>query len=886
MQNLGIRSSGSQRNFPTPTPSTPRNSLSPESTTPDSTRRRRSGSRRRSSSRINEDPYRVEDEQPPEEPFHRQDFQRGYKDAKGLVAGLVSVLRQLPLHTESGSKFASLYERAQNLSAFECPSTRTVGLIGDSGAGKSSLLNTLLDIKGLAKTSNSGAACTCVVTEFHHHNRDDFIIVVDYFNEAEITDQFRDLLDGYRRYHLRDQSDPEDGGEGFREHAALARDTFRAAFGTRLRRNEGFLLDEPMATPLNRLLDWAKELDTPLRDGDVNAQRRHMATTAEACSTRLMELTSSSERDGGAWPFICKISIYLKAYILSKGLILADLPGLRDINSARTKVTERYMLNCDEIFAVCKIGRATTDVGVRDVLQLARRVNLRNIGIICTQADDIRADEARRDWRGEDGTTLNGLMEELQTDRDRISHTNSELEDIEGDNPEEMDGEDSKEYWQLKNDKKSFEASEERHKFQLKSHLMTTRSRNVMRKLTEEYNGKFPNIELTTFCVSNTDYWNFRKKPREKAQPYMDLSGIPGIRKHCISIVAQSQLRAAKGYIEHEIPALLGSIELWVQSGAGGIDAGRKEAIRNLIDDVDKQLLVLTMPGSGLSKNVMIRKRTFKELIPRNMRVQSYPWTLAAKAASLDWNEWHHSTYAAFCRNYGDHSTEKVGSRCWNDEAMQAMVTTMAEHWDRLCQGLEDQNVQDCSLIGETLDTILQSLSTTTAIPVNTIRTLGGTLQHRRGLLLDEVERTQESFEDDLRQIERDTFTGIRSSIIGELMEGSYRSCNLEGGRGSHGRRKDIISRRFGDGELFIELRKRCSEKFYWWVDDLERRIQEVVASNLDAVQADLDMLRNENAAVEGERYPELQRQVSSEVERIGREMERINGELRDFLVV
>ena len=62
-------------------------------------------------------------------------------------------------------------------------------------------------------------------------------------------------------------------------------------------------------------------------------------------------------------------------------------PGLRDLNSARRIITERYLLECDEIFAICNSGRAVTDEGVRDVFQLARRARLSNVGIICTRSD-------------------------------------------------------------------------------------------------------------------------------------------------------------------------------------------------------------------------------------------------------------------------------------------------------------------------------------------------------------------------------------------------------------------------------------------------------------------------------------------------------------------
>ena len=66
------------------------------------------------------------------------------------------------------------------------------------------------------------------------------------------------------------------------------------------------------------------------------------------------------------------------------------IQGLRDLNAARQNVTERYVRSCDEIFAVCYIGRAVTDRGVEEVFRLARRANLSNIGIICTKSDITR----------------------------------------------------------------------------------------------------------------------------------------------------------------------------------------------------------------------------------------------------------------------------------------------------------------------------------------------------------------------------------------------------------------------------------------------------------------------------------------------------------------
>jgi hypothetical protein len=68
-------------------------------------------------------------------------------------------------------------------------------------------------------------------------------------------------------------------------------------------------------------------------------------------------------------------------------MLLTQYIGLRDLNSARVMITERYLRECDEIFAVCLIGRAVDDPGVSEVLNLAHQARLTNVGIVCTKSD-------------------------------------------------------------------------------------------------------------------------------------------------------------------------------------------------------------------------------------------------------------------------------------------------------------------------------------------------------------------------------------------------------------------------------------------------------------------------------------------------------------------
>lgn len=50
-------------------------------------------------------------------------------------------------------------------------------------------------------------------------------------------------------------------------------------------------------------------------------------------------------------------------------------------------ITERYIVNCDEVFAVSQIGRAITDAAMPAVIDLAKKTKRKSVGIVCTRSD-------------------------------------------------------------------------------------------------------------------------------------------------------------------------------------------------------------------------------------------------------------------------------------------------------------------------------------------------------------------------------------------------------------------------------------------------------------------------------------------------------------------
>lgn len=112
--------------------------------------------------------HQVHQEEPPPDSIHSDQFQQAFSDSKTLMAEMEEVLQSSPLHADQNSTIHRLHHEAAELASFQYPSSRIVGLVGESGVGKflwslsvillkfgtgkSSLLNSLLDVRDLART--------------------------------------------------------------------------------------------------------------------------------------------------------------------------------------------------------------------------------------------------------------------------------------------------------------------------------------------------------------------------------------------------------------------------------------------------------------------------------------------------------------------------------------------------------------------------------------------------------------------------------------------------------------------------------------------------------------------------------------------------------------
>ncbi|KAL9009156.1 MAG: hypothetical protein Q9173_005791 [Seirophora scorigena] len=84
------------------------------------------------------------------EPFFQKDFQRCLKSGRGIANAVYTSLARCSLSTQADPELNHLRDSANTLRSFASPETRLVGIMRDSAAGKSSLINSFLNISDLA----------------------------------------------------------------------------------------------------------------------------------------------------------------------------------------------------------------------------------------------------------------------------------------------------------------------------------------------------------------------------------------------------------------------------------------------------------------------------------------------------------------------------------------------------------------------------------------------------------------------------------------------------------------------------------------------------------------------------------------------------------------
>ncbi|KAL9618671.1 MAG: hypothetical protein Q9160_006638 [Pyrenula sp. 1 TL-2023] len=358
--------------------------------------------------------YDIHGENRPEQPFYHAAFQSIFGKSIRIARETAQIVNNAEASTH-GRGMQQLASDAKLLGEYSNKNARSIAVLGDSGDGKSSMINSLLHYPDIAQTGDIGSACTSVVTEYRQKTEAQVApihIEVTHLSGPEIKKLISELVWSYCKLYLpgvgaKDMD--QDEFQRYERESNVAWSTMEAAFKHRREFSQQFLREDLTEEGIQRitqkLIEWTEDIEWPGSEGNQDELWTSDADTTEECSQK----TSAFQRDK-YWPFTKVIRVYLDSPVLKSGMILADLPGLQDTNFARVKLTQDYLLRCDNIFVITKIGRAITSKSVSDNLRYVINKNeplelhgdaeYLDVAVICTHADDINEKSARLEFCG------------------------------------------------------------------------------------------------------------------------------------------------------------------------------------------------------------------------------------------------------------------------------------------------------------------------------------------------------------------------------------------------------------------------------------------------------------------------------------------------------
>lgn len=309
-----------------------------------------------------------------------------------------------------------------------------IAVAGGTGAGKSSLINAVLDEEKLLPT-NGMRACTAVITEVSWNEIEnpeqayraevEFVSPNEWDSElklmyAELLDDNGELIPSWR----------DKGTE-----AGIAYDKVQALYPELTQ--DMIMKSKPKDLVQHEAI--AKLLGTTAKFACRNAQGLY---------SNLIKIIDSKEKVGfqkkrsmALWPIIRVVRIFVRANALSTGVVLVDLPGTADSNAARSAVANKYMAECTSVWVVARITRAVDDKEAKNLLGRSSRIQMKMDGayshltFVATQTDSIDVRETIDSLDG-DGQLQETYMREqhlaarIEEEKLGLQKLDKELDDL------------------------------------------------------------------------------------------------------------------------------------------------------------------------------------------------------------------------------------------------------------------------------------------------------------------------------------------------------------------------------------------------------------------------------------------------------------------------
>ncbi|XP_071154236.1 nuclear GTPase SLIP-GC-like isoform X2 [Mytilus edulis] len=539
----------------------------------------------------------------------------------------------------------------------------TIAVVGATGAGKSSLINAVVDQFSVLPTSGTQACTSVVVKIENNEDGEQYEADIEFLSREEWQKEYDVLIkDMTKNDGTMKNNRPDEQSE-----AGVAFLKMRAVYGQ-----------------FSSLSDLNGENDITSHLGTM---KHFKSKTLQEFRCNIEKYIISTDEEGQhLWPIIKSVTIRIPNFFT--GCTLVDLPGVGDANAARDRIAQKHLENCSNILVVAEVHRAFSSKIAKELMGESFRRQLfmdgnyssDNIAFVCTKNDNLNCKELTRELKLDKNAEMMSLKNESDKLRKALNTTVPENE-----------------------------------RFQIEKHLSQTqqamkvvcgraRSEKARKQLKEDYKSGLRDMKrfakqgideddeddddnddddnnddnLRVFCVSSNDY-QCLKEVNEPPTVFVNVEDteIPKLRKW-IKEMGERKKQAATEQLMFNLAFFLNDIKNYLTEN----DDEFKDDSEIVKSEVEKACKELQQELQNTSVKLFYELRKEISKTENNLSKGVKSAEELAVAVCKSWDELYKwQTYKAVVNRDGVYKTSSVGEINFNNDLVSPLIISILIQW-------------------------------------------------------------------------------------------------------------------------------------------------------------------------------------------------------------